>query len=181
MCEALRARDIYLVAGCAAMGASFLALGTLAGDLLLAAVDPRVREGRGMRKAGIVLLCIVIGAAILAPWLAPNDPDRRFPDLIYAPPTAVHLFGDAGALYIYSPRLVSRLERRFEEDRSKPVALRFLRDGRLITGDAEAGAPLLLLGADAYGRTASRACSMADAPRSPWRSSPRWPPRVSAC
>jgi len=105
-----------------------------------------------VRKAGIVLLCVVIGAAILAPWLAPNDPDRRFPDLIYAPPARVHLFGDAGALYIYSPRLVSRLERRFEEDRSKPVALRFLRDGRLITGDAEAGAPLLLLGADAYGR-----------------------------
>ncbi|HET9196461.1 MAG TPA: ABC transporter permease [Vicinamibacterales bacterium] len=45
MYEALRARDIYLVAGCAAMGASFLALGTLAGDLLLVAVDPRVREG----------------------------------------------------------------------------------------------------------------------------------------
>ena len=45
MYEALRARDIYLVAGCAAMGASFLALGTLIGDLLLAAFDPRVREG----------------------------------------------------------------------------------------------------------------------------------------
>jgi peptide/nickel transport system permease protein len=45
MYEALRARDIYLVAGCAAMGATFLAVGTLIGDLLLAAVDPRVREG----------------------------------------------------------------------------------------------------------------------------------------
>lgn len=44
MYEALRARDIYLVAGCAAMGASLLALGTLAGDLLLAAADPRTRE-----------------------------------------------------------------------------------------------------------------------------------------
>lgn len=44
MYQALRARDIYLVAGCAAMGAGVLALGTLAGDLLLAAVDPRVRE-----------------------------------------------------------------------------------------------------------------------------------------
>jgi peptide/nickel transport system permease protein len=43
--EALRARDVYLVAGCAAMGAFLLALGTLAGDLLLAAIDPRVREG----------------------------------------------------------------------------------------------------------------------------------------
>jgi peptide/nickel transport system permease protein len=44
MYEALRARDIYLVAGCAAMGAFVLAMGTLAGDLLLAAVDPRVAE-----------------------------------------------------------------------------------------------------------------------------------------
>ena len=109
-------------------------------------------EADAVRKAGIVLLSLVIGAAILAPWLAPNDPDRRFPDLIYAPPARVHMFGDAGALYIYTPRLLSRLERRFEEDRSKPVALRFFHDGRLITGDAEAGAPLLLLGADAYGR-----------------------------
>ena len=45
MYEALRARDVYLVAGCAATGAFFLALGTLVGDLLLAAVDPRVSEG----------------------------------------------------------------------------------------------------------------------------------------
>jgi len=45
MYEALRARDIYLVAGCAAMGACFLALGTLIGDLLLAMVDPQMREG----------------------------------------------------------------------------------------------------------------------------------------
>ena len=45
MYEALRARDIYLVAGCAATGAGFLAIGTLVGDLLLAAIDPRVREG----------------------------------------------------------------------------------------------------------------------------------------
>jgi peptide/nickel transport system permease protein len=44
MYEALRARDIYLVAACAAAGAGFLALGTLLGDLLLAAADPRVRE-----------------------------------------------------------------------------------------------------------------------------------------
>jgi peptide/nickel transport system permease protein len=44
MYEALRARDIYLVAACAAMGACFLAIGTLAGDLLLAATDPRVRD-----------------------------------------------------------------------------------------------------------------------------------------
>jgi peptide/nickel transport system permease protein len=44
MYEALRARDIYLVTGCAAMGALFLALGAFAGDLLLAAADPRIAE-----------------------------------------------------------------------------------------------------------------------------------------
>jgi peptide/nickel transport system permease protein len=44
MYEALRARDIYLVAGCAASGAVFLALGSLVGDLMLAAADPRVTE-----------------------------------------------------------------------------------------------------------------------------------------
>jgi peptide/nickel transport system permease protein len=44
MYDALIARDIYLVAGCAAMGASLLAAGTLIGDLMLAAADPRVRE-----------------------------------------------------------------------------------------------------------------------------------------
>jgi len=47
MYDALRARDLYLVAGCAASGAVFLALGTLIADVLLAIADPRVRdEGR---------------------------------------------------------------------------------------------------------------------------------------
>jgi len=41
MLQALRARDVYLVAGCAAAGAVFLAVGTLVADLLLALVDPR--------------------------------------------------------------------------------------------------------------------------------------------
>ena len=42
--EALRARDVYLVAACAATGAAFLAIGTMAGDLFLAVADPRVRQ-----------------------------------------------------------------------------------------------------------------------------------------
>jgi peptide/nickel transport system permease protein len=45
MFEALRARDIYLVAGCAALGGLFLAIGSIIADLLLAAADPRVRDG----------------------------------------------------------------------------------------------------------------------------------------
>jgi peptide/nickel transport system permease protein len=43
MYDALRARDLFLVAGCAASGAVFLAAGTLIADVLLAVADPRVR------------------------------------------------------------------------------------------------------------------------------------------
>ena len=46
MLDALRARDGYLVAGCAGAGAMFLALGTLLSDLALAAVDPRMRTSQ---------------------------------------------------------------------------------------------------------------------------------------
>ncbi|MFB3853436.1 MAG: ABC transporter permease [Vicinamibacterales bacterium] len=41
--DALRARDLYLVAGCATAGAIFLAFGSLVSDIALAAVDPRIR------------------------------------------------------------------------------------------------------------------------------------------
>jgi len=44
MLDALSARDVYLVAGCAGAGSVFLACATLASDLALAFVDPRVRE-----------------------------------------------------------------------------------------------------------------------------------------
>ncbi len=45
MRQALVARDTYLVAGCAAAGAVFLAAGVLAADVVHAALDPRVDIG----------------------------------------------------------------------------------------------------------------------------------------
>ena len=44
MYDALLSRDLYLVAGCAAVGSVFLALGILLSDLALLALDPRLRE-----------------------------------------------------------------------------------------------------------------------------------------
>jgi peptide/nickel transport system permease protein len=44
MLDALRARDVYLVTGCAGAGAVFLAFGTLLSDVALGLVDPRARE-----------------------------------------------------------------------------------------------------------------------------------------
>jgi peptide/nickel transport system permease protein len=44
MLDALRARDVYLVAACAGAGSIFLAIGTLLSDAALAFVDPRAVE-----------------------------------------------------------------------------------------------------------------------------------------
>jgi peptide/nickel transport system permease protein len=105
-----------------------------------------------MRRAGAVLLCIILLAAAGASWLAPNPPNRSFPALLYAPPTGIHMGDEVVAPHVHPLRLVSRLERRFDEDRSAHVPLRWFTDGVLVTGDPDRGAPLLLLGADAYGR-----------------------------
>jgi peptide/nickel transport system permease protein len=43
MFDALRSRDLYLVAGCAAAGGCFLSLGALLSDVALAVIDPRIR------------------------------------------------------------------------------------------------------------------------------------------
>jgi peptide/nickel transport system permease protein len=106
-----------------------------------------------MKRAGLVLLVLLVVVGAAAPWLAPNSPDQRFADLLYAPPTRVYTYRDGvRAPYIYEWRLVSRLERTFRESRVRPVPLRWFTNGHLVTAEPEQGAPLLLLGADAYGR-----------------------------
>jgi peptide/nickel transport system permease protein len=45
MVDALRARDVMLVAGCATAGALIVSMTNLAADLAVAAIDPRTRDG----------------------------------------------------------------------------------------------------------------------------------------
>jgi peptide/nickel transport system permease protein len=97
-----------------------------------------------MKTAGRALLILIVFVAVAAPWLAPNPPDRQFDAYLYAPPTRIH------GTYFYPLRIVSRLERRFEEVRDRPVALRWFR-GHLVSSE-DANEPVLLLGADSYGR-----------------------------
>jgi peptide/nickel transport system permease protein len=105
-----------------------------------------------MRVAGAVLLGIIALVACLAPWLAPNPPNRRFSGLLYAPPTPLHVDGDMGRPHVHPLRIVSRLERRFDEETAMHVPLRWFSTGVLVSADPDQGVPLLLLGADAYGR-----------------------------
>jgi len=105
-------------------------------------------------RAGRALLVLVALLALAAPVLAPNPPDVAFRDLSFAPPSRIHLTDPAGRMtrpHTYPLRLVSRLERRYEEDRSRPQPIRWFHRGRVATVTYE-DAPLLLLGADGQGR-----------------------------
>jgi peptide/nickel transport system permease protein len=44
MYDALVGRDLFLVAGCALVGAVLIALGNVIADLIRAVADPRIRE-----------------------------------------------------------------------------------------------------------------------------------------
>ena len=106
-----------------------------------------------MRRAGLALLVVVAVFAVAAPWIAPNAPEQAFADLLNAPPTVVRVWnGGPRAPFIYRQRVVSRLEKRFETVTAEPVSLRWFVEGRLVTANPGAGVPLLLLGADGYGR-----------------------------
>lgn len=104
--------------------------------------------------AGLVLAVSIGAAALAASSLAPHDPWTQFADFEYAPPMPPRILDDQGGLhrlFIYPVRLVNRLERRFEEDRTRRVPLRWFTGGKVLSTDDEE-APWLLLGGDALGR-----------------------------
>ena len=102
-----------------------------------------MRSWRWEGTVGRALLILIVFVAVAAPWLAPNPPDRQFDAYLFAPPTPFHW------THFYPLRLVNRLERRFEV-REQPVSVRWFA-GRLISS-ADPNEPVLLLGADSYGR-----------------------------
>jgi peptide/nickel transport system permease protein len=107
-----------------------------------------------MRRLGFLLVLAVLAAAVFAPVLSPNGATEEFRDLLHAPPTAVHLRNGDGSWtrpFVHPWRVESRLEQRFTVDRASRAELVWLSEGRLI-GTARGGAPLLVLGADAFGR-----------------------------
>jgi len=107
-----------------------------------------------MRGAGAALLGIVVLAALVAPWLAPHEPGRQFRDCLLAPPMPVRFVDTGGGLhapFVYPIRLADRIERRYEEDRTRRVRLVWLAGGRLVT-TADTAVPWFPLGTDALGR-----------------------------
>ena len=107
------------------------------------------------RRAGGAILVITALATLGASVLAPHSIDARFAGLLNAPPTAIHVRDDAGnwrAPFIYPWKRVSQLEQQYAADRSAPIPLMWLTGGHLAQSSDDARAPLLLLGADSFGR-----------------------------
>jgi peptide/nickel transport system permease protein len=108
-----------------------------------------------VRTLGAALLATIVLMALLAPALTPHDPTHRFPDCAFAPPMALHVIDQAGQWrrpFAYPVRLVNRLERRFEEDRTSRMTLAWFSGGRIVRAASEDAGPWLPLGADSYGR-----------------------------
>jgi len=107
-----------------------------------------------IRDAGVALVALALIVAVAAPLVAPHGPETHFSQLLNAPPTIVRLVDTGGrwhAPFIYPWRLVNQLEQRYDEDRSTVVPLTWFSSGKLVRS-ANDEAPLLLLGADNYGR-----------------------------
>jgi peptide/nickel transport system permease protein len=106
------------------------------------------------RRLAAGALGLLFLATVGAPFLAPHDPGERFPDHADAPPTPLQVVDANGTWrrpFFYPVRIASRLERRFEEDRTLPVSLVWFSGGRLVR-EADGLRPFLLLGADVSGR-----------------------------
>ena len=97
-----------------------------------------------MRQSFIWVIAALAASVTAAPLLAPHSPSQQFTDFVHAPPMIPRLIGPDGGLrapFVYPLRLESRLERRYTEERTRPVP---------IASSAEApGGPL---GTDALGR-----------------------------
>ncbi len=113
-----------------------------------------MRIGR-TRSAGIAIAGALLLLAFVGPHLTPNQPSTQFTEFVYAPPMRPHIVDASGrvrAPFVYPLVLENRLERRYAEDRSRPLPLRPFRDGALLSVDPSADAPWFPLGTDALGR-----------------------------
>lgn len=103
----------------------------------------------------IVVMGLLLAVIAAAPFIAPNEPGQGFSGLLNAPPTRVHLLDESGgfhAPFIYAWKRISQLEQTYEEDHTQRIPLQWLGGGRLWQSADPQRAPLLLLGADAFGR-----------------------------
>ena len=106
------------------------------------------------RQIGAALLGMILGGACAAPILTAHTPLQQFRDFENAPPMRIRLItadGRLGYPYVNPIKLVDRLQRRYEEDRSAPIPIQWWRSASLASID-ESNGPWFPLGSDSLGR-----------------------------
>ncbi len=115
------------------------------------------------------LLLLMYAMAILAEFVAPYGPQTRFGDLVYAPPSPIHLQDEQGGVHLpFVYARTSQLDEatftyHFAEDTAQRFPIRLFVQGEpyrlwgLIPTDLhlfgiDSGTPLFLLGSDNLGR-----------------------------
>lgn len=104
------------------------------------------------RTLAAVILASTAVATLVAPILAPHDPHEQYADFPYAPPMRPHLIDQDGAWrmpFVYPLQLVDRLDRRYAEDRTRPIPVSAAWRSK---DDALGAGPIFFLGTDALGR-----------------------------
>lgn len=107
------------------------------------------------RAAGWLLATAIATLGAAGPLASPNDPAAQFTDFVYAPPMWPRILDASGNLrapFVYPLLLANRLERRYAEDRTRPVPLAIGAGGRLLSPDPSASIHWFPLGTDALGR-----------------------------
>jgi peptide/nickel transport system permease protein len=103
--------------------------------------------------SGMICIVTLVSCAAAADVLAVNSPQQQFSDYVFAPPMPVRVRDAQGRWqwpFVYPLRLENRLERRFVEDRERPMPLRFFQSGAFVAVDGFA--PWFPLGTDGLGR-----------------------------
>jgi peptide/nickel transport system permease protein len=105
-----------------------------------------------MRRTGIAILLVVAAVAALAPCVSPTSPSTQHASHSLAPPMLPRLrtaSGDWTSPHIARLTLVDQSSLTYARGERLPLA--WFADGALVRSGAP-GHPLLLLGADMYGR-----------------------------
>jgi peptide/nickel transport system permease protein len=104
------------------------------------------------QRTGLVLAAMIALLVACAPRVAPYEPARQFASYPFAPPMRPHVLAADGGLhapFVYAVRLVDPLERRYVEDRTRLIPLRWFSGTLVRATDSE---PWFPLGSDALGR-----------------------------
>ena len=119
-------------------------------------MPPFLKNMTGVARISLALLAILYLSALFAPFFSPYDFRHQFREFPSAPPSRVHWnppeqWRREGIWTVHPIRLADVFTKRYEEDPSRNVPIRFGVLGRLF-GTEDPSAPIFLLGADPLGR-----------------------------